>query len=101
MSCSISSISYCPVKTLSFQSIETCNVKKDLGMINDRIFAFSRGVDLEKAKSMEKNPKERRKTWKNEELTKETHETNSRKTKPPIKNKILRKTWKNEPWMSA
>ena len=42
MSCSISSISYCPVKTLSFQSIETCNVKKDLGMINDRIFAFSR-----------------------------------------------------------
>ena len=60
MSCSISSISYCPVKTLSFQSIETCNVKKDLGMINDRIFAFSRGVDLEKAKSMEKNPKERK-----------------------------------------
>ena len=60
MSCSISSISYCPVKTLSFQSIETCNVKKDLGMINDRIFAFSRGVDLEKAKSMEKNPNERK-----------------------------------------
>ena len=60
MSCSISSISYCPVKTLSFQSIETCNVKKDLGMINDRIFAFSRGVDLEKAKSMEKNPRERK-----------------------------------------
>ena len=60
MSCSISSIYYCPVKTLSFQSIETCNVKKDLGMINDRIFAFSRGVDLEKAKSMEKNPRERK-----------------------------------------
>ena len=60
MSCSISSIYYCPVKTLSFQSTETCNVKKDLGMINDRIFAFSRGVDLEKAKSMEKNPNERK-----------------------------------------
>ena len=29
-------------------------------MINDRIFAFSRGVDLEKAKSMEKNPRERK-----------------------------------------
>ena len=29
-------------------------------MINDRIFAFSRGVDLEKAKSMEKNPNERK-----------------------------------------
>jgi len=60
MSCSISSIYYCPVKTLSFQNIETCNVKKDLGITNDRIFAFSRGVDLEKAKSMEKNPNERK-----------------------------------------
>ena len=60
MNCSISSIYYCPVKTLSFQSIKTCNVKKGLGMTNDRIFAFSRGVDLEKAKSMEKNPNERK-----------------------------------------
>ena len=56
----ISSIYYCPVKTLSFQSIENCNVKKELGMINDRIFAFSRGVDLEKAKSMEANPNDRK-----------------------------------------
>ena len=60
MNCSISSIYYCPVKTLSFQSIESCNVKKELGMINDRIFAFSRGVDLEKAKSMESNPNDRK-----------------------------------------
>ena len=29
-------------------------------MINDRIFAFSRGVDLEKAKSMEINPNDRK-----------------------------------------
>ena len=60
MSISISSIYYCPVKTLSFQSIESCYVKKELGMINDRIFAFSRGVDFEKAKFMEKNPNERK-----------------------------------------
>ena len=60
MNCSISSIYYCPVKTLSFQSIESCNVKKELGMINDRIFAFSRGVDLEKANSMETNPNDRK-----------------------------------------
>ena len=60
MNCSVSSIYYCPVKTLSFQSIESCNVKKELGMINDRIFAFSRGVDLEKAKSMEINPNDRK-----------------------------------------
>ncbi len=60
MNCSISSIYYCPVKTLSFQSIGSCNIKKERGMINDRIFAFSRGVDLEKAKSMETNPNERK-----------------------------------------
>ena len=60
MSCKISSINNCPVKSLSFQSINSCDIKKDLGMKNDRIFAFSRGVDLEKAKSMEKNPKERK-----------------------------------------
>ena len=58
MSCKISSINNCPVKSLSFQSINSCDIKKDLGMKNDRIFAFSRGVDLEKAKSMEKNPKD-------------------------------------------
>ena len=60
MNCSISSIYYCPVKTLSFQSIESCNVKKELGMFNDRIFGFSRGVDLEKAKSMEAHPNDRK-----------------------------------------
>ena len=60
MDCLISSIHYCPVKSLSFQSIKSCNIKKGLGILNDRIFAFSRGVDLEKAKSMEKNPKERK-----------------------------------------
>ena len=60
MNCSVSFIYYCPVKTLSSQSIESCNVKKELGMVNDRIFAFSRGVDLEKAKSMEINPNDRK-----------------------------------------
>ena len=60
MNCSVSFIYYCPVKSLSSQSIERCNVKKELGIINDRIFAFSRGVDLEKAKSMEINPNDRK-----------------------------------------
>ena len=56
----VSSINYCPVKSLSYQSINSCNIKKDLGMLNDRIFAFSRGVELDKAKLMEKNPNERK-----------------------------------------
>ena len=60
MSCSIISIHYCPVKSLSFQSIKSCDIKKELGIINDRIFAFSRGIDLEKAKLLEKNPQDRK-----------------------------------------
>ena len=60
MDCIISSIHYCPVKSLSFQNIKSCNIKKDLGMLNDRLFAFSRGIDLEKAKLIEQNPNERK-----------------------------------------
>jgi len=60
MDCTLASIHYCPVKSLSFQSIKSCNIKKNLGMPNDRIFAFSRGVDLKKAKLIEKNPNERK-----------------------------------------
>ncbi len=60
MHCTIKYIHYCPVKSLSFQSVKSCNIKKNLGMPNDRIFAFSRGIDLQQAKSIEKNPKERK-----------------------------------------
>ena len=60
MSCSIISIHYCPVKSLSFQSIKSCDIKKELGMPNDRVFAFSRGIDLEKSKLLEKNPQDRK-----------------------------------------
>ena len=60
MNCSISSIHYCPVKSLSFQSIKSCIIKKNLGMLNDRVFAFSRSLDYEKAKLIEKNPDERK-----------------------------------------
>ena len=60
MKCSVVSIHNCPVKTLSFQSLKSCNIKKNIGMTNDRIFAFSRGVNFEKAKLIEKNPDERK-----------------------------------------
>ena len=60
MNCSIVSIYYCPVKSISFQSIKTCNIEKKIGLPNDRIFAFSRGIDFEKAKLIEKNPNERK-----------------------------------------
>ena len=60
MNCSVVSIYNCPVKTLSLQSLKSCNIKKNIGMTNDRIFAFSRGVNFEKAKLIEKNPNERK-----------------------------------------
>ena len=60
MNCTILSINYCPVKSLSFQNLESCEIKKDLGILNDRIFAFSRSIDLEKSQLIEKNPNERK-----------------------------------------
>ena len=60
MSCLIKSINYCPVKSVSFQSIKSSNIKKNLGMTNDRIFAFSRGIDNEQSKLIENNPNERK-----------------------------------------
>ena len=60
MSCLISAINYSPVKSLSFQSVKLCEIKKDLGILNDRMFAFSRGIQPEKAQLIEKNWNERK-----------------------------------------
>jgi len=60
MNCTISSIHYCPVKSISFQDIDSCEITKNLGMANDRMFAFSRSIELEKAKVIEKNPNDRK-----------------------------------------
>jgi len=59
MSILISSIYYSPVKSLSFQNTESCEIKKYLGILDDRMFAFSRIIDTEKAKLIEKNPDKR------------------------------------------
>tara|TARA_B100000287_G_scaffold383619_1_gene389527 strand:- start:481 stop:1254 length:774 start_codon:yes stop_codon:yes gene_type:complete len=60
MNCLIKSIHCCPVKSVSFQSTESSNIKKKLGMTNDRIFAFSRGIDNKQSKLIENNPNERK-----------------------------------------
>tara|TARA_Y100001960_G_C14618457_1_gene799463 strand:+ start:69 stop:803 length:735 start_codon:yes stop_codon:yes gene_type:complete len=44
---------------VSFQGVQSCDITKNLGMTNDRIFAFSRIIDLEKAKLAEQNPNAR------------------------------------------
>ena len=60
MSCKIFSIHYCPVKSISFQSLDSCEVSKEKGIINDRLYAFSRGLDFEKAHLIQNNPNERK-----------------------------------------
>ena len=63
MSAIISSIHYCPVKSVSFQSIEKCEIDKNKGMVNDRIFAFAKELNQEEAKLFEKNPENRKGLW--------------------------------------
>jgi len=63
MSATISSINYCPVKSISFQSVQNCKIKKNIGIIGDRIFAFATGLDQDKAKLFEKSPDERKGKW--------------------------------------
>jgi uncharacterized protein YcbX len=63
MSATISSINYCPVKSVSFQTIENCKIKKDIGIVSDRIFAFAKDLDQAQAKLFEKNPDDRKGKW--------------------------------------
>jgi len=55
----VSSIHFSPIKSLSFQSINTAIIKKDVGFEEDRIFAFSRAIDSSLANIIEKDPSER------------------------------------------
>ena len=55
----ISSVHFCPIKSLSFQSAQTLIIKKDIGIVEDRIFAFSRGLNELDAKRVEKDPIDR------------------------------------------
>jgi uncharacterized protein len=63
MSATISSINYCPVKSVSFQTTKKCEIKKNIGIIGDRIFAFAKNLDSEQAKLFEKSPNERKGKW--------------------------------------
>jgi uncharacterized protein YcbX len=65
MSATISSINYCPVKSISFQNVQNCKIKKDIGIVGDRIFAFAKGLDQEQLKLFEKSPDERKGKWNN------------------------------------
>mgnify|MGYP001214023347 FL=1 len=60
MNCIISSISYSPIKSLSFKIVKSCFIKKNIGILNDRIFALSKNISFEKAKIIEQSPNERK-----------------------------------------
>ena len=57
MSASISSIHYCPVKSVSFQNIENCEIKRNVGIVGDRIFAFSKDLEPRNVELFEKMQK--------------------------------------------
>ena len=63
MTISISSINYCPVKSISFQSVQNCKIKKDIGIMGDRIFAFAKGLNQEEVRLFENSPDERKGKW--------------------------------------
>ena len=49
MSATISSINYCPVKSVSIQGIDEWEIKKNIGIVGDRIFAFAKDLEADKA----------------------------------------------------
>mgnify|MGYP001475217744 CR=1 FL=1 len=63
MTVSISSINYCPVKSISFQTVSYCEIRKNIGIVGDRVFAFSKGLESNQAQLFEKNLDERRGKW--------------------------------------
>ena len=63
MSATISSINYCLIKSVSFQTIEKCEIKKNIGIIGDRVFAFAKGLDSEQAKLFDDPQNERTKQF--------------------------------------
>ena len=60
MNCKLSSIYYSPIKSLSFVNKPSCEIKKGIGIINDRIFALSRNLELDQAKIIEKEAHKRK-----------------------------------------
>ena len=56
----VSSVHFCPIKSLSFQSAQTLNIKKDMGIEEDRIFAFSRNLNELDANQIEKDTIQRK-----------------------------------------
>ena len=55
----IKKLYFSPVKSLSFSNKKNLIVKKNIGIKNDRTFAFTRLIDKKESYSYEKNPEKR------------------------------------------
>ena len=55
----VSKIFYSPVKSISFDDVNSIHVKKSIGFENDRIFSFSRNIDVKESKLIEQDPYKR------------------------------------------
>ena len=50
-------------KICIISSINSCEIKKNIGIVGDRVFAFSQGLDADEAKLFEKSPDARKGKW--------------------------------------
>ena len=55
----IEKLYYSPVKSLSFVFSKSLTIKKNIGVMNDRIFAFTRIINEKQADNFKKNPTKR------------------------------------------
>lgn len=56
----IKNLFYSPVKSISFTESDSLNILKDIGVEDDRIFAFVHNMDISKIKNLIEDPKSRK-----------------------------------------
>ena len=63
MTIKISSIHFCPVKSVSYQTIDQCNVQKDIGLEGDRVFAFLKNIEADNLTLIDREHEVRKGKW--------------------------------------
>ena len=63
MTIKISSIHFCPVKSVSYQTIDQCNIQKDIGLEGDRVFALLKNIETDDPKLIDKEHEVRKGKW--------------------------------------
>ncbi len=63
MTIKISSIHFCPVKSVSYQTVDQCNVQKDIGLEGDRVFALLKNIETDDPKLIDKEHEVRKGKW--------------------------------------